>query len=46
MDIITSVNKADVKSLKEFLVAVDKKNDSLLFRIVRGNAAAFLVLKK
>lgn len=46
MDIITSVNKVPVKSLKEFLPAVDKKNDSLLFRIIRGNAAAFLVLKK
>ncbi|MBL1141434.1 MAG: DegQ family serine endoprotease [Proteobacteria bacterium] len=46
MDIITSVNKHPVKSLKEFLSAVDKKNDSLLFRIIRGNAAAFLVLKK
>ncbi len=45
-DIITSVNKAPVKSLKEFLSSVDKKNDSLLFRIIRGNAAAFLVLKK
>jgi serine protease Do len=46
MDIITSVNKKSVKSLQEFLKAVDKKNDSLLFRIIRGNAAAFLVLKK
>lgn len=45
-DIITSVNKAPVKNLQEFLSAVDKKNDSLLFRIIRGNTAAFLVLKK
>ncbi|HIF52289.1 MAG TPA: DegQ family serine endoprotease [Thiotrichaceae bacterium] len=45
-DIITSVNKAPVKSLQEFLAAVNKKNDSLLFRIIRGNTAAFLVLKK
>jgi serine protease Do len=45
-DIITSVNKVPVKSLQEFLAAVDKKNDSLLFRIIRGNTAAFLVLKK
>lgn len=45
-DIITSVNKAAVNNLQEFLSAVDKKNDSLLFRIIRGNAAAFLVLKK
>jgi serine protease Do/serine protease DegQ len=45
-DVITSVDKAPVKNLQEFLKAVDKKNDSLLFRIIRGNAAAFLVLKK
>jgi serine protease Do len=45
-DIITSVNKVPVKSLQEFLSAVDKKNNSLLFRIIRGNTAAFLVLKK
>lgn len=45
-DVITSVNKASVKDLKAFLSAVDKQNDSLLFRIIRGNAAAFLVLKK
>jgi Do/DeqQ family serine protease len=45
-DIITSVNKAPVKNIQEFLSAVDKKNDSLLFRIIRGNTAAFLVLKK
>jgi serine protease Do len=45
-DIITSVNKAPIKSVKEFLSHVDKKNDSLLFRIIRGNTAAFLVLKK
>jgi serine protease DegQ len=46
MDIITSVNKAPIKNLQEFLKSVDKKDDSLLFRIIRGNAAAFLVLKK
>ena len=45
-DIITSVNKVPVKNLQEFLSAVDKKNDSLLLRIIRGNAAAFLVIKK
>jgi serine protease Do len=45
-DIITSVNKVPVKDLQEFLSAVDKKEDSLLFRIIRGNAAAFLVLRK
>ncbi len=45
-DIITSVNKALIKNVNEFLKAVDKKNDSLLLRIIRGNTAAFLVLKK
>ncbi|MCZ6805070.1 MAG: DegQ family serine endoprotease [Proteobacteria bacterium] len=45
-DIVTSVDKVPVKNLQEFLSAVDKKNDSLLLRIIRGNAAAFLVLKK
>lgn len=45
-DIITSVNKASIKDIQGFLSAVDKKNDSLLFRIIRGNTAAFLVLKK
>jgi len=45
-DIITSVNKMPVKNLQEFLSAVDKKNDSLLLRIIRGNTAAFLVIKR
>ncbi len=45
-DIITSVNKVPVKNLQEFLSAVDKKEDSLLLRIIRGNAAAFLVIRK
>jgi len=45
-DVITSVNKNPVKNLEEFLSAVDKKNDSLLLRIVRGNMATFIVIKK
>ncbi len=45
-DIITSVNKASIINIKEFLSKIDKQNDSLLFRIIRGNTAAFLVLKK
>ena len=45
-DIITSVNKLQVKNIQEFLSVVDKKEDSLLLRINRGNSAAFLVLKK
>lgn len=45
-DVITSVNKQPVKNLDEFLKAVDKKDDSLLLLILRGNNAAFLVLRK
>lgn len=45
-DVITAVNKKPVKNLDEFLKAVDKKDDSLLLLILRGNAAAFLVLSK
>ena len=45
-DVITSVNKMPIKNLQEFLKAIDKQNDSLLLRIIRGNNAAFLVLKK
>ena len=45
-DVITSVNKNPVKNLEEFLSAVDKKNDSLLLRIVRGNMATFIVIKE
>ena len=45
-DIITSVNRVPVKNLQAFLSIVDKKEDSLLLRIVRGNTAAFLVIKK
>ncbi|MFT5397044.1 MAG: Do/DeqQ family serine protease [Gammaproteobacteria bacterium] len=45
-DVITSVNKVPIKNLEQFLKAVDKKEDSLLFLILRGNAAAFIVLSK
>ena len=44
-DIITLVNSTKVKSLQEFLDAVDGQDDKLLLRIVRGNAAAFVVIK-
>ncbi|OGT34694.1 MAG: serine endoprotease DegQ [Gammaproteobacteria bacterium RBG_16_51_14] len=44
-DIITSVNRLQVKSLDDFLDAVNKKEEALLLRILRGNAAAFLVIK-
>jgi len=45
-DVITSVNKNPIKNLDEFLSAVDKKEDVLLLRIVRGNMATFIVIKK
>ena len=44
-DIITSVNHEPVENLKEFLTAVDQKQGSLLLRIIRGDAAAFIVIK-
>jgi len=44
-DVITSVNKKPVKTLKEFLAQVDKNQNSLLLRIVRGGMAAFIVIK-
>jgi len=44
-DVITSVNNAPVKNLQDFLTAVDKREGSLVLRIVRGNAAAFIVIK-
>lgn len=44
-DIITSVNHTDVAKLDEFLAAVNQKTEPLLLRVIRGNAAAFLVIK-
>ncbi len=44
-DIVTSVNGTLVRNLKEFLREVGGKEDYLLFRIVRGNNAAFIVIK-
>ncbi len=44
-DVITSVNRMDVVNMGQFLDAVNKKDDALLFRIIRGNTAAFLVIK-
>ncbi|MEJ2760566.1 MAG: PDZ domain-containing protein, partial [Gammaproteobacteria bacterium] len=43
-DIITSVDRRNVRNLKEFLQVVNKANGPLLLRIVRGNGAAFLVI--
>ncbi len=44
-DIITSVNRRDVSNLGEFLELTGNKSEPLLLRIIRGNAAAFLVIK-
>ncbi len=44
-DIITSVNHAKISKLEDFLAAVDRKPGPLLLRVIRGNAAAFLVIK-
>ena len=43
-DVITSVNQEPVKDLKDFIKRVDR-SDTLLLRIIRGNAAAFIVIK-
>ncbi len=44
-DVITSVNRIEVANVQAFLSAVDKFEESLLLRIIRGNNAAFLVIK-
>jgi len=44
-DVIASVNHQRVSSLQEFLAAVDRRSEPLLLRVIRGNAAAFLVIK-
>jgi len=44
-DIITSVNKKPVANLEQFLKLAESEQDTLLLRIVRGNTAAFVVIK-
>lgn len=44
-DVITSVNRTDFTQLFEFLELVNKQDDPLLLRIIRGNTAAFIVIK-
>jgi serine protease Do/serine protease DegQ len=44
-DVVSSVNHIKVEKLEEFLAAVDRKPGPLLLRVIRGNAAAFLVIK-
>jgi len=44
-DVITSVNRQPVKDVPLFLKHVNGKNEPLLLRIIRGNTAAFIVIK-
>jgi len=44
-DVITSVNRQTVKDVPIFLKLVNGKDGPLLLRILRGNAAAFIVIK-
>ena len=44
-DVITSVNRQTVKDVQMFLKKVGGKEEPLLLRILRGNAAAFIVIK-
>jgi Do/DeqQ family serine protease len=44
-DIITSVNKLPLKNTQDFFDVLENYSGSLLLRIVRGNTAAFLVLR-
>ncbi|MGK0298097.1 MAG: Do/DeqQ family serine protease [Gammaproteobacteria bacterium] len=44
-DIITSVNREQLSNIQELFSLVEKYSQSLLLRIVRGNTAAFLVLR-
>jgi len=44
-DIITSVNRQTVKDVPIFLKLVNGSDGPLLLRILRGNAAAFIVIK-
>ncbi|MGB3624039.1 DegQ family serine endoprotease [Ketobacter sp. MCCC 1A13808] len=44
-DIITSVNKARVESLNDLKKATQKDGSQLLIRVLRGNAALYLVLR-
>ncbi len=44
-DVITSVNRQPVKDVPIFLKLVNGKDEPLLLRIIRGNTAAFIVIK-
>ena len=44
-DIITSVNQQVVPDLQAFRQLVDEVDRTLVLRVIRGDAAAFLVIK-
>ena len=44
-DIITSINREPVASTEQFFDLLSRNNGGLLLRIVRGNRAAFLVIR-
>ena len=44
-DIITSVNHKPVTDIQVFMQLVNNTENKLLFRVIRGDAAAFLVIK-
>lgn len=44
-DVITSVNNRNISNLQEFLAVVDNQEGRLVLRIVRGNSAAFVVIR-
>ncbi|MGI9229271.1 MAG: DegQ family serine endoprotease [Gammaproteobacteria bacterium] len=44
-DVITSVNREAVTDMQDFLRQVDNRQGALLLLVLRGNAAAFMVIK-
>ena len=44
-DIITSVNRQQISDVETFMQVVDRTRGQLLLRVIRGNSAAFLVIK-
>jgi serine protease Do/serine protease DegQ len=44
-DIIMSVNQRPVSNLKEFLTLVNSEDSALLLHVLRGDVAAFMVVK-
>jgi len=44
-DIIMSVNQRRVSHLKEFLELVNKEESALLLHVLRGNSAAYMIVK-